>query len=302
MECGGCGHQISVIAGTIFEQSKKPLALWFRAIFEFTALQARNFGGSATRSISAAIDGMDLLHKIRTATIRPDRGPLSGAVEIDEVMSAGGSQTRAGGRKKAIAVAAVEKRGRGCGRVRIASSADVSATALLGFIETHLGPGETAHTDGWNGYASLGNKGYQHIVSVISQLDQTAAGVAGSFGVLAARVDPRHPQGSVQPQAPRRLPGGIHLPIQPPSSPPHHTWRRTAPRYRRRHTAPAVPANRRTILLTRKCPNRSPSLTLTEPSLILCRLQSAFKQIASRRGIPTAGNSDSEGIPFRCRM
>jgi hypothetical protein len=33
----GCGHQISVIVGTIFEQSKKPLASWFRAIFEVTA-------------------------------------------------------------------------------------------------------------------------------------------------------------------------------------------------------------------------------------------------------------------------
>ena len=36
-ECAGCGRQVSVIAGTIFEQSKKPLVLWFRAIFEVTA-------------------------------------------------------------------------------------------------------------------------------------------------------------------------------------------------------------------------------------------------------------------------
>ena len=36
-ECAGCGRQVSLIAGTIFEQSKKPFALWFRAIFEVTA-------------------------------------------------------------------------------------------------------------------------------------------------------------------------------------------------------------------------------------------------------------------------
>src|SRR5512134_3685399 len=36
-ECIGCRRQVSVIAGTIFEQSKKALALWFRAIFEVTA-------------------------------------------------------------------------------------------------------------------------------------------------------------------------------------------------------------------------------------------------------------------------
>jgi hypothetical protein len=32
---------VSVIAGTILEQSKKPLALWFRAIFEVTASMTR---------------------------------------------------------------------------------------------------------------------------------------------------------------------------------------------------------------------------------------------------------------------
>ena len=36
-ECADCGRQVSVITGTILEQSKKPLALWFRTIFEVTA-------------------------------------------------------------------------------------------------------------------------------------------------------------------------------------------------------------------------------------------------------------------------
>ena len=36
-ECAGCGRQVSVIAGRIFEQSKKPLVRWFRALFEITA-------------------------------------------------------------------------------------------------------------------------------------------------------------------------------------------------------------------------------------------------------------------------
>ena len=36
-ECAGCGRQVPVIAGTIFEQSQKPLVRWFRALFEITA-------------------------------------------------------------------------------------------------------------------------------------------------------------------------------------------------------------------------------------------------------------------------
>ncbi|HSB58497.1 MAG TPA: transposase [Methyloceanibacter sp.] len=55
--------------------------------------------------------------------------------------------------------------------------ANVSADVLTAFVDNHLGDGETAHTDGWRGYAQLGNTGYRHIISVLSKLDQTAAEV-----------------------------------------------------------------------------------------------------------------------------
>ena len=55
--------------------------------------------------------------------------------------------------------------------------ANVSADVLTAFVDNHLGHGETAHTDGWRGYARLGKTGYRHIVSVLSKLDQTAAEV-----------------------------------------------------------------------------------------------------------------------------
>jgi transposase-like protein len=52
-----------------------------------------------------------------------------------------------------------------------------SADVLTAFVDKHLGDDETAHTDGWRGYARLGKTGYRHIVSVLSKLDQTAAEV-----------------------------------------------------------------------------------------------------------------------------
>src|SRR5512134_3238980 len=78
---------------------------------------------------------------------------------------------------KAIVAAAVEKRGKSCGRVRLGVIANVSADVLTAFVDSHLAHGETAHTDGWRGYAQLGKTGYRHIVSVLSKLDQTAAEV-----------------------------------------------------------------------------------------------------------------------------
>ena len=36
-ECADCGHQGSITAGTIFQDSHKPLTLWFRAIWYITS-------------------------------------------------------------------------------------------------------------------------------------------------------------------------------------------------------------------------------------------------------------------------
>jgi ribosomal protein L37AE/L43A len=37
LECGGCGYKVSAKAGTVFEGSRKPLLLWFRAIWWVTS-------------------------------------------------------------------------------------------------------------------------------------------------------------------------------------------------------------------------------------------------------------------------
>jgi transposase-like protein len=180
-ECAGCGRQVSVIAGTIFEQSKKPFALWFRAIFEVTASKQGISAAELHRKLGLGSyqTAWSWLQKIRTATVRPNREPLSGEVEIDESYVGGPEPGKPGrgAEDKAIVAGAVEKRGHGCGRVRLGLLANVSASALIGFVQSHLDGGESAHTDGWRGYAKLGKKGYQHIVSVLSQLDQTAAEV-----------------------------------------------------------------------------------------------------------------------------
>src|SRR5512132_3518057 len=111
--------------------------------------------------------------------VRPNREPLSGEVEIDESYVGGPEPGKPGraAEDKAIVAAAVEKRGKSCGRVRLGVIANVSADVLTAFVDNHLGDGETAHTDGWRGYAQLGNTGYRHIISVLSKLDQTAAEV-----------------------------------------------------------------------------------------------------------------------------
>ncbi|MGH8534525.1 MAG: transposase, partial [Gammaproteobacteria bacterium] len=44
---------------------------------------------------------------------------------------------------------------------------DASADRLHPFIEGSVEPGSTVHTDGWQGYAGIGKKGYDHEISLI---------------------------------------------------------------------------------------------------------------------------------------
>src|SRR5512133_351606 len=142
-ECADCGRQVSVIAGTIFEQSKKPLALWFRAIFEVTASKQGISTAELQRKLGVGSyqTAWSWLQKIRTAMVRPDRQPLAGEVEIDESYVGGPEPGKPGraAEKKAIVAAAVEKRGKSCGRVRLGLLANVSASTLIGFVQKHLG-------------------------------------------------------------------------------------------------------------------------------------------------------------------
>jgi len=110
------------------------------------------------------------LHKLRRAMIRPGRDNLHGEVEVDETY-VGAPEEGVRGRGaagKAIVAIAVEKDGRGFGRVRLRHIKDVSADSLLAFVSSAVEPGSTIQTDGWPGYSGLRNVGYQHQPTVIS--------------------------------------------------------------------------------------------------------------------------------------
>lgn len=66
--------------------------------------------------------------------IRPERDRISGIVEVDETYVAGVEEQRRGARQrdsnKSIVIAAIEVRGRGSGRIRLAVVEDLSAASL----------------------------------------------------------------------------------------------------------------------------------------------------------------------------
>jgi transposase-like protein len=170
-ECTACGKQHSLLAGTIFEQTKTGLARWFLAIYLVTSSK----GGISAMELKRQMGfgsyqtAWTWLHKIRRAMVRPERTPLSARVEADETYVGGprpGRSGRGAGGKIKVA-GAVESgrgraRGRRLGRLRLAVVEDASAKSLDGFLGQNVARPATVVTDGWSGYGGLVAKGYRH--------------------------------------------------------------------------------------------------------------------------------------------
>ena len=97
IECRN-GHQVSLTSGTGMHRSKLPLTLWFHAAYLVSTLTP---GISALQlqkqlGISRYETAFQLLHKLRSALVAPDREPLHGEVEVDEGFIGGPEEGRPG--------------------------------------------------------------------------------------------------------------------------------------------------------------------------------------------------------------
>ncbi|MBA7540454.1 IS1595 family transposase ISPlba5 [subsurface metagenome] len=177
--CGDCEHHSSVTAGTIFENTHKPLTLWFRAIWWLTTLKtgASALGLQRILGLGSYKTAWTWLHKLRRAMVRPGRDRLSGRVEVDETYL-GAEEKGVRGRKtekKALIVVAAQEDGKRTGRIRMRRIQDASAASLQPFIEESIEPGSVVHTDGWEGCAGLEEMGYHHEVTVLARQKEVAS-------------------------------------------------------------------------------------------------------------------------------
>jgi transposase-like protein len=179
LECGGCGCQTSVTAGTIFQDTRTPLPVWFRAMWWMTTQKngASALGLQRVLGLKSYETAWAWLHKLRRAMVRPGRDLLSGRVEVDETYL-GGLEEGLRGRlieEKALIVIAAQEDGRGIGRIRMRQIADASAQSLEPFLLDSIARGSVLHTDGWSGYSGVTAKGYVHGVTIIKRSKSTAS-------------------------------------------------------------------------------------------------------------------------------
>jgi transposase-like protein len=169
-QCTLCRYQVSVTAGTILHNTKLSLTFWFWAAYLMT---------TDKRGISALLLQRQLglgcyetawmmLHKFRRAMVNLECESRWGEVEVDETWVGG---TQAGlrgsrqlrGRKAALVLVAVEKRGRRSGRVRMAVIPDFKSTTFLAFLKQNVAPDTIVYTDGLKSFTGFEQAGFRHI-------------------------------------------------------------------------------------------------------------------------------------------
>lgn len=168
IRCATCGRRVSVTAGTIFQGTRKPLKLWFQAMWYVTS---QKFGGNAlglkrVLGLGSYQTAWSWLHKMRRAMVRPGRERLSGNVEVDETLvgreEQGGKRGRGAGGKSIVVIAVEVHEPKGFGRVRMQRVPGASEKRLVPFVCNSVEPGSGVRTDSWRGYNALRQHGYKH--------------------------------------------------------------------------------------------------------------------------------------------
>jgi len=164
--CSACLHPSSVTAGTIFQDTHKPLRLWFRAAWHVTG---QKYGASAlglqrVLGLGSYLTAWSWLHKLRRAMVRPGRDRLSGTIEVDEVYVGGersGKRGR-GAEGKTLVLITAQADGSNIRRIRLQRIPDASGAVLVEAVGQAVEVGSQILTDGWSGYAQLKAQGYRH--------------------------------------------------------------------------------------------------------------------------------------------
>jgi len=166
--CAACGHETSITSGTIFQDTRKPLHLWFRVMWHVVSQK----NGVSAKGLQRVL-GFNRyetiwvwLHKLRAEMVCPGRDRLSGVVEVDETYIGGEREGKRGrgAAGKSLVVIAVEDKGNDIGRIRLRRVPNASSDSLIAAVKDSIESGSVVRTDGWSGYKPLTVDGFDHVV------------------------------------------------------------------------------------------------------------------------------------------
>jgi transposase-like protein len=203
--CRECRYRGSVIFNTLFQDTHKPLRLWFEAMW-YVVNQKNGvsaLGLQKALGLGSYQTAWEWLHKLRRAMVRQGRDRLKGLVEMDETFIGGersGKRGR-GAEGKTLVLIAAEQTEQGIGRIRLLPIADAAGETLQEAALQMVEPGSTVRTDGWDGYNLLTKHGYIHTPTSHQDAETgDATSIAHLVASLLKRWLSGTHQGAVSPQ------------------------------------------------------------------------------------------------------
>lgn len=158
--CAHCGDHVYPCAGTVFQDTRTPLTMWFYAIYLFVATRHGVSGKELQRQLGVTYKtAYRMGMQIRKLIANVDEfTALQGHVEIDETM-VGGRATRATLRDNKTIVMGLRQRG---GRMVTEIIPDATTASLKKVVLENVQPKTIVSTDEWKGYGLLTAYDYQH--------------------------------------------------------------------------------------------------------------------------------------------
>jgi transposase-like protein len=157
-----------VTAGTIFEKSRTPLTNWFAAAWYITNEKhgVSALGLQRLLGLGSYQTAWTMLHRYRRAMVNPNRGKLSGIVEVDETYVGGADKGKnrppnALSKRAIVAIAVEIKKPKGFGRIRLKRIEAATQVQLNSFIQETIEPGSIIQTDGSSAYNRIYKLGHE---------------------------------------------------------------------------------------------------------------------------------------------
>jgi transposase-like protein len=167
-QCSSCHFTVYLTAGTIFQDTRIPLRTWFRAMWQVVSQKSgmSAMGLQRILGLKRYETTWMMLHRLRTAMVRPGRDQLVGPVQVDETYIGGprpGKRGR-GAAGKTLVLVAVEVRDGRAGRIRLHKVKSASGASLIPAVKASVQPNSEVCTDGWEGYNGLSSSGYTRTI------------------------------------------------------------------------------------------------------------------------------------------